>query len=147
MSNRFFSCPGSRKRKIYEPAFDDNGSRFLKLVGEEDIADYIQSFYDSCDIQTILKRFQLGDTSALSQTPGMYGNFINVPHTLAEFLNAQIKANQLFDNLPSDVRASFNNDANQFFVKMGTPEFNDIVSRFTSVSTSVSEKENLNNES
>lgn len=142
MVKRFYTCSGSRKRKLYEPAFDDNGSRFLKLVGEEDIDDYIQSFTDSCDIHTILKRFQLGDASALSQTPGMYGNFINMPHTLSDFLNAQIKANKLFDILPSDIRASFNNDPNQFFVKMGTPEFNEIVSRFTSVT----EKENVNNE-
>lgn len=143
MVKRFYTCSGSRKRKLYEPAFNENGSRYLKLVGEEDIEDYIQSFADSCDIHTILKRFQLGDVSALSQTPGMFGNFINTPRTLADFLNAQIKANQLFDILPTDIRASFNNDPNQFFVKMGTPEFNEIVSRFTSVS----EKENVTNES
>lgn len=130
MAKRFFCCSGTRKRKIYEPFFTEEGARQLRVVGEDDIFDFIQSFRDSCDMQTILKRFQLGDTSALNCNRGVYGNFVNTPSTLAEFLNAQIKAKQIFDKLSPDVKLSFNNDVNQFFVKMGTPEFNEIVSKF-----------------
>lgn len=131
MVKRFYCSSGSRKRKIYEPYFTESGSRQLRCIGEDDIDDYIQSFRDSCDIKTILKRFELGDSSALMARSGFYGNFTNVPTTLAEFLNAQIKANQLFDSLPADLRSSFNNDANQFFVKIGTPEFEEIARNYS----------------
>lgn len=130
MPKRFYCSSGNRKRKLYEPYYTESGSRQLRCIGEDDIFDYIQSFKASCDIKTLLKRFELGDTSALLARPGVYADFINAPSTLAEYLNVQIKAKQLFDSLPADVRSSFNNDPNQFFVKIGTPEFEDIARNY-----------------
>lgn len=130
MSKRFFTCSGSKERKIYQPRFTDSGSRVLVCVGKESLHDYIQSFHDITDINTILKRFTLGDTSALNCNRGFYGNVVGAPSTLSEFLNAQIVSNRLFDKLPSDVRQAFDNDVNKFFMTYGSSEWMDCMSKF-----------------
>ena len=120
MAKRFYCSSGSRTRTIYEPFISSNGARQLRPVGTEDINAYIQSFRDSTDINVILKRFELGDVSVLNVQRGCYGDFSNAPKTLSDFLNAQIKASNIFEKLPAAVKASFNNDVNQFFVQYGT---------------------------
>lgn len=120
MAKRFICSSGSKTRTVYEPYFCETGARQLRAVGVEDINAFIQSFRDSTDINVILKRFELGDTSVLNVQRGIYGDFTKAPKTLSEFLNAQIKAKSIFDKLPGDVKASFNNDVNQFFVQYGS---------------------------
>lgn len=120
MAKRFFSNHGTKVKKVYEPFFTESGARVLVCVGEEDLHGYIQSFKEQVDIQAILKRFELGDPSGLNAQVGMYGDFTRCPENLAQFLNLQNKAGQLFAVLPADVRAAFNNDVNQFFVSYGS---------------------------
>lgn len=120
---RFHCNAGSHDKVIYEPFFDENGARCLRAVGRESLHDFIQSFRDQTDINVILKRFQLGDVSALNVQHGFFGDFTNAPATLSDFLNAQIQANQLFDRLPADVRQAFDNDVNKFFVQYGSADW------------------------
>lgn len=127
---RFFCNAGSKVKKVFEPTFTSSGARVLVCVGEEDLHGYIQSFKDQVDIQTIIKRFELGDPSGLHAQVGMYGDFSNCPTNLAEFLNLQNRAKLLFDQLPADVRATFNNDVNQFFVSYGSEEWLEKVKPF-----------------
>lgn len=130
-NKRFFCSSGSKDRLIYQPTFTASGARVLVCVGKESIHDYIQSFKEATDINVILKRFLLGDTSVVNVNKGVYANVVGAPKTLAEFLNAQILSNQLFDKLPVDVRAAFGNDANKFFVTYGSREWLDTVSQYT----------------
>lgn len=120
---RFHCHNGSPDKVVYEPFFDEKGARRLRVVGRESLHDYIQSFRDQTDINVILKRFQLGDISALNAQQGMYGDFTNAPATLSDFLNAQIQASHLFDRLPADVRQAFDNDVNKFFVQYGSADW------------------------
>ena len=130
MAKRFYCCSGSPIKKIYQPAFTDSGARVLVLVGQENLNDYIQSFRDVTDINTILKRFTFGDTSVLNVNHGFCANVVGAPKTLAEMLNAQIVSNRLFDKLPADVRAAFDYDVNKFFVTYGTPTWMDCMAKF-----------------
>ena len=123
MVKRYFCNHGSKVKKVYEPTFTETGARVLVCVGEEDLHGYIQSFKDEVDIQSIIKRFELGDSSGLNAQVGMYGDFTHVPSSLAEFLNLQNRAKIMFDQLPADVRSTFNNDVNQFFVSYGSAEW------------------------
>lgn len=127
---RFYANPGSRVKIIYEPFFDDNGARVLRPVGKEDLNAYIQSFKEQTDINVIIKRFELGDVSALNARSCTYGDFTNAPKTLADFLNAQITADRLFSELPVDVRNKFDNDVNKFFLGYGSPEWIETISPF-----------------
>lgn len=130
-NKRFFSPSGSRDRLIYQPTFTSSGARILVCVGKESIHDYIQSFKESTDMNVIMKRFLLGDQSVLNVNKGVYANVVGAPKTLAEFLNAQIVSNQLFDKLPADVRSAFGNDVNKFFVTYGSPEWLEALSKYS----------------
>lgn len=120
---RFHCNHGSRDMVVHEPFIDEKGARRLRVVGRESLHDYIQSFRDQTDINIILKRFQLGDVSALNAQQGLFGDFTNAPATLSDFLNAQIQATKLFDRLPADVRQAFDNDVNKFFVQYGSADW------------------------
>lgn len=130
-NKRFFTPSGSKDRLIFQPTFTQSGARVLVCVGKESIHDYIQSFKESTDMNVIMKRFQLGDTSVLNVNRGVYADVTGAPKTLADFLNAQIVSNQLFDKLPMDVRSAFGNDANKFFVTYGSPEWLETLSKYT----------------
>lgn len=130
MSKRFFSCTGSKERVIYEPFFDSAGARKLRVAGIQNTDEFIQSFAESTDINLILARFAAGDSKALNARPCFYGDFTAAPKTLAEFLNVQNKANELFNSLPLSVRQSFDNDPNKFFVGYGTPEWTEKIKPF-----------------
>lgn len=136
-SKRFFSPSGTHDRLIYQPTITSSGARVLVCVGKESIHDYIQSFKESTDMNVIMKRFLLGDTSVLNVNSGVYANVVGAPKTLAEFLNAQITSNQLFDKLPSDVRSAFGNDVNKFFVTYGSPQWLEIMAKYSNSNAEV----------
>lgn len=129
-TRRFYCRSGSPDKIIYEPYFDERGARRLRPVGKESLSEYIQSFKEMTDINLILKRFELGDLSVLNAQHGVFADFTQAPKTLHEFLNAQIQANQIFERLPADLRNSFDNDVNKFFMQYGSPEWMKVVEPF-----------------
>lgn len=73
-----------------------------------------QSFAEECDINTIVKRFGIGEYAIPEGTTApVYADFTGVVdfHTAC---NAIAKANEAFDALPATVRARFQNDPGQF---------------------------------
>lgn len=120
---RFFSNPGSREKDIYKPFFDDNGVMDLRVVGKENLYDFIQSHADSVNIHLLLQRFNDGDVSVLSRTQGVFGDFTDMPKTYAEALNSIISAENYFNGLPLDVRAKFGHSFQQFLASMDKSDF------------------------
>lgn len=120
---RVYSNPGIREKILYGPKFDDHGHMELVETGRENLYDYIQSHKDSVDIKLILDRFARGDTAALSQRQGFYGDFTQMPTTYAEALNAMISAENYFNSLPVETRAQFNHSFQQFLAQMDKPDF------------------------
>lgn len=123
---RFRTNSGSRKMPTYKMKVDENGVRTLRKVGEKDIYAEIQSYKDSTDINYILARFARGDVSALSKIQGIYGDFTDVPTSLAELSQRIIDAENIFYQLPLEKRAEFNHSANEFFAQFGSEKFNAI---------------------
>lgn len=116
--DRIFANPGSRTRDVYTAKVSHEGSIELEKTGEENLYDYIQSFAESCDINTIVKRYANGDVSALSKTQGIYDDLTNYPKTYAELLNTVIAGEKAFMELPLETRAKFNHDYRQWLVAM-----------------------------
>ena len=74
-----------------------------------------QSFKDSTDINKILvKARKTGTISHLQKWGGEYGDFTEIP-TLLEAENQLIRAREIFDELPAEVRREFDQDAGKFF--------------------------------
>lgn len=120
---RFHQNPGSGEKQLYAPRFTEDGALELVEDGKEDFYGYIQSFAESVDIHKILERFQAGETDALSQVQGTYGDFTSMPKTYAELLNRVIDGRQWFDELPVEIRANFNHSFTEFMASMDDPDF------------------------
>lgn len=109
---------GSGMKPTYKMHVDDDGKRELRKSGEYNLYAEIQSYKDSVSIDYILSRFVNGDDSALSRVQGVYGDFTEMPKTMAELQQRVIDAENLFNQLPLDIRAQYNHSASEFFAQL-----------------------------
>lgn len=116
--SRETSEPGSGMKDTYKMHVDENGKRELKKSGEYNLYADIQSYKDSVSIDYILTRFVNGDETALSRVQGIYGDFTQMPRTMAELQQRVIDAEHLFDSLPLEIRAQYNHSASEFFAQL-----------------------------
>ncbi len=112
------SVPGSGMKDTYKMHVDDDGKRELNKSGEYNLYAEIQSYKDSVSIDYILSRFVNGDETALSRVQGIYGDFTQMPTTMAELQQRVIDAEHLFNNLPLDIREQYNFSASEFFAQL-----------------------------
>lgn len=105
---------GHREHKLYGAVFDEAGRIHLEEKGTENLYDYIQSFADSVDIHVILKRFANGETDVMSKVQGFYGDFTGLPSNYAEMLNVVQNGENMFMQMPVEMRAKFNHNFNEF---------------------------------
>lgn len=127
---RYFSNSGDRIVPVYTPNISPDGHIDLIQSGEHNLYAEIQSHKDSVDINVILERFVAGDLDALNRRPALYLDVSEMPKTYAEMYQKVIDAEQYFKSLPLEVREAFDQSPEKFFVTMGSPEFNEIMSRF-----------------
>lgn len=118
-----YSNPGSRIKVDLIGEYDTNGEIVLTETGVHDWYEEIQSHRASCDLQLILKRFLDGDESALSRRQGMYGDFTSMPKTYMDMLNMSIKAEQMFAELPIEIKQKFNNNFALWLNEVNTSEW------------------------
>lgn len=81
-----------------------------------------QSFKEECDVNNILKKFaKTGLIDHVNRFAGDYGNYTSVQDYQTS-LNQIMSANEMFDSLPSKVRARFGNSPAEFLDFVGNPE-------------------------
>lgn len=112
------SVPGFGMKDTYKMHVDEDGKRELRKSGEYNLYAEIQSYKDSVSIDYILSRFMNGDESALSRAQGIYGDFTEMPRTLAELQQRVIDAENLFNTLPLDIKEKYNFSASEFFAQL-----------------------------
>lgn len=115
---RPFSNPGVPYEVNYSAKLEKDGTINLVADGSFDLYAQIQSHKDSCSVELALKRFALGDESALQRTQGAFGDFTAFPNTFAEVLQVMIDSRTYFDALPADVRRNFDFDFNKFIASL-----------------------------
>lgn len=121
--NGFITEPGSPERVIYDAQVGPDGVIEVVPAGKDNIQEKIESFRQSTDMSFILKQLALGNNEVLNQEPGMYGNFLDMPKTMAEAMQRQIDAEKVFYKLPVDVRGKFENDYRRWLVSAGSDEW------------------------
>lgn len=81
-----------------------------------------QSFKEECDVNNILKKFaKTGLIEHVNRFSGDYGNYTSVQDYQTS-LNQIMSANEMFESLPSKVRARFGNNPAEFLDFVGNPE-------------------------
>lgn len=142
---RITSEVGSRMKPTYKMHVDENGKRELKQSGEYNLYAEIQSHKDSCSIDYILSRFVNGDESALSRVQGVYGDFTEMPKTLSELSQRVIDAENLFNNLPLDIREQYNFSPSEFFAQLDSEKTRNIFAPPKSASEAIKDQTVIEN--
>lgn len=106
--------------------FDNDGNitGIVPFVPEFDDGRTKQSFADSCDINKILKKAQKagGLSHVLKYPEAVYGEFEG--YDLLEAYGKLNRAQEIFNDLPSEVRREFEGDALRFAAYASNPENN-----------------------
>lgn len=107
---------------IPEFALETDSKGRTNLVKQKigtNIYDKIQAAKDSTMIDNIIKRFYEGDTTILQKMQGQFGNFTNMPTTLAEAQQKIIDAEEFFNKQPIEFKQKFGMDPRQFLAAAG----------------------------
>lgn len=119
-SSMFITYSGDPKHVLYEPRF--NGSSVvLREVGCEDIQERIEAFAPYTDLNYMLSRLKVGDTSVLNPRQAMYGDFTGLPTNAIDAINLIQTAESRFLELPAEDRQKFNNDFRVWLASMLRP--------------------------
>ena len=123
--DRIESHPGNPIKQLFAGSYNERGQVELKEDGTEDLYAYIQSFAESTDIHSILRRFENGEVDVLEKVQGFYGDITEMPHTYAEALQRISDSEKVFMSLPVDVRAKFNHSFSEFLSASQDDDFLD----------------------
>lgn len=118
-SKEFISDNGSPYLDQYEYDVDKKGIQQLVMTDKKkDVHAEIQADYASTDINLLMKRFALGDASAINVKDGFYVDVTKMPTNLAELFDKNIECVQFFNSLPAELKAMFDNSYTQFFSEL-----------------------------
>ena len=116
----FISVSGDKQHVRFEPRF--NGSSVvLREVGREDIQDRINAFAPYTDLNYMLSRLKVGDSSVLNIRKPMYGDFTGLPTNGIDAVNLVQNAESRFLELSAEDRQKFNNDFRVWLASMLSP--------------------------
>lgn len=113
---------GTEYTNTYEYEVDENLIKGLKKTGERNSYEEIQMHADECKIETILAKATV-DPTILQQRKGVYADVSEMPKSLAEYKNLEIKIIQDFEKLPSEVREQFDNSFDKYIAEYGSEKW------------------------
>lgn len=123
--NSFVSNPGSPERSVYTAKITASGVIEVVETGKEDYQAFIESFRSQTDMAYILKELSLGNLQILNQREPQFGDFTQMPKSLADAMQMQIDAERQFYQLPLDTRNKFNNNYREWCFTAGTDDWNE----------------------
>lgn len=123
--DRIMSNPGDSIKQLYSGFYNERGQVELREDGTEDTYAFIQSFAESTDIHSILRRYQNGEVDVLEKVQGFYGDITEMPHTYAEALQRIADSEKVFMSLPVEVRAKFGHSFSEFLAASQEDDFLD----------------------
>jgi len=117
---------GESVRRTYLWERDDKGEKVLRLDQTIDQQAEIDSYLEETKIENIIRRASIDPNIAARIAPDLGGgvqDFTEMPHTLAELQNIMIRAEQIWDEVPKEIKLKFNNDVDNFVASFGTVEW------------------------
>lgn len=117
---------GEDKRRTYLWERNEKGEKVLKLDQIIDQQAEIDSYLDETKIENIIRRASIDPNIAERIKPDIGGglqDFTETPHTLAELQNVMIRAEQIWDEVPKEIKLKFDNDVDKFIASFGTIEW------------------------
>lgn len=106
---------------------DELGHKTVVRVGETNFYNKIQEHAEECKIENIIKRATLGDMTALNKKTAEYFDATQMPTNLAEAQQAIIRMENIFAELPIEIRREYNFSPEQFIADFGSAKFNELM--------------------
>lgn len=111
----------AKKTSKFEPEYEERidtktGMTYLKKTGETNVYERIQASKDSTDIQKIVERYQITLENKPEMNMDEVLDYTNIPGNLIEAQQLIIKAKQLFEKEPKDIREKYNGNFNEYLM-------------------------------
>lgn len=127
------SVAGTPTLDQYEYQVDKSGHKSLVLTDrKENVHARIQADADSCDINKLMARFAMGDSTALDQKAAFYIDATKLPESYADLFNRVEACKQFFDGLPVDLKQLFDNSYEVYFAEFGSKDFSEKYAKYNS---------------
>lgn len=114
-----FSRSGSQYKPVYTPHITDSGIVELEQTGFEDTVEYMNSFKDQLDPNSIVKRMTLGEYIP-PVGPGVFMDVVGAPSSLAEAMQVLARTEAQFNALPVEIKQKFDNSFYKFISEAGS---------------------------
>lgn len=117
---------GESVRRTYLWERNEKGEKELRLDQTIDQQAEIDSYLEETKIENIIRRASIDPDIASRIAPDIGGgiqDFTEAPHTLAELQNIMIRAEQIWDEVPKEIKLKFDNDVDKFIASFGTIEW------------------------
>lgn len=118
--------PGESIRRTYLWERNEKGEKILKLDQIIDQQAEIDSYLEETKLENIIRRASIDPNIAARIAPELGGgiqDFTEMPHTLAELQNIMIRAEQIWDEVPKEIKLKFENNVDKFISSFGTEEW------------------------
>lgn len=93
----------------FSEVMKEDGTKGLVVTGKTNVYEKIQACVPACNVNNIVRRFEMGDVSVIQRSEGVFGDFSNVPNNIIDLHNTIKKFEDNFNQLPAEVRAEFGN--------------------------------------
>lgn len=117
---------GESVRRTYLWERNEKGEKVLRLDQTIDQQAEIDSYLEETKLENIIRRASIDPDIAKRIAPDLGGgiqDFTEMPQTLAELQNIMIRAEQIWGEIPKEIKLKFNNDVDNFVASFGTVEW------------------------
>lgn len=117
---------GESIRRTYLWEFNEKDEKVLRLDQVIDQQAEIDSYLEETKLENIIRRASIDPDLAARLVPDM-GNGLQdatqMPENLMELQNIMLRAEQIWDEIPKEIKLKFDNDVDKFVASFGTIEW------------------------
>ena len=117
---------GESVRRTYLWERNEKGEKVLRLDQTIDQQAEIDSYLEETKLENIIRQASIDPDIAARIKPDIGGgiqDFTEAPQNLAELQNIMMRAEQIWDEVPKDIKLKFDNDVDKFIASFGTIEW------------------------
>lgn len=117
---------GESVRRTYLWERNEKGEKVLRLDQTIDQQAEIDSYLEETKLENIIRRASIDPDIAARIRPDIGGgiqDFTEAPQNLAELQSIMMRAEQIWDEVPKEIKLKFNNDVDEFIASFGSVEW------------------------
>ena len=114
---------GESIRRTYLWEINEKGEKVLRLDQVIDQQAEIDSYLEETKLENIIRRASIDPDIAARLMPDVGGGIqdaTEMPENLMELQNIMLRAEQIWDEIPKEIKLKFDNDVDKFVASFGT---------------------------